>query len=207
MTTATRSVAADERLRRWCHTDAECEAVKAMLSGRDAARKLAYVRSPLRRRKKRPQPRPAESCDGSGTGRTLVLVRGHKPTMGAIERILQWERNVAADSRACYDIALSLDTTNGTAHLKAVERTLQRRGSRIAVHSYDSGEMRREFPALGEAEARMPPMWRRWVTRGRPGITPSLAWGFHVEAVCLATRRSLAARGFFFPWDPERYRI
>jgi hypothetical protein len=119
-------------------------------------------------------------------GRSLLIVRCHMPTVAAMKRILSWEADLRG---SCYDLVLSIDVTNGGTHKQNVEKTLLTNSSNIEVHSYTSAEMLTEFPALRQAMQRMPPMWTQWATGGKDSCKPSLAWGFHIEAICLYTSK------------------
>jgi len=109
-----------------------------------------------------------------GKQQWACLVRLHDPTAPALERILDWTRELAGSPFALW---VSIDTTcYGDAPLKALEAAIDERAERCGVrmpgplvHAYHEDDMLALYPALSEIRS----------------SNRSLAWGLHAEAVNL----------------------
>lgn len=98
-----------------------------------------------------------------------ILVRvDHRVTHSMVSRILEWSTNTL------YPLYVSADTTYGDcSHFCDIFRK-----NDIKVHYYDETDMCDLFPGLQQL-GELGPYWK---SEGK-----SLAWGFHVEAICLWT--------------------
>lgn len=112
--------------------------------------------------------------------RTVLLIRGHQLTIGAMWRLAQIVRQCARGSPPV-PVWVSLDTTaiEGEANkLLSFLRKAEESGSILEnthIHEYNSSQMLTRYPTLREAISRAKIQWRK----------RSVAFGFHTEAISM----------------------
>lgn len=152
--------------------------------------------------------RPDNDDDEHGLLHTAILVRTHAPTPSMIDRILTWAASAERSRTACFCASVDVTSAQGRA-AAAVLRSHLNSGHAI-VHEYDADALVRAYPVLRHecqqrVEAASQRQWRSWGAHDRDGHDkappPSLAWGFHLEAINLFVQAQ--SRRFDFYWVVE----